>query len=270
MSYVRTYLTEASLHGLKWAAERDRHWTERVFWIACIGLCWAGSVQLILASWDDFQHNAISFVVDTSYLDWDTRFPSLAVCEYDNQRRIAEVTDRLYGDPHDYNLDEIVKELVYFRGLSYYTIQLCGAPNAEPNPHCLTSNFSFYSSMVRSNCTETFRRCRWNGVDFDCCKYFVPIDTELGLCYAVNSAQARSASPAGYPMVSNKEVGPGNLYLEVFNFVNVSRANFQRSFTERFSTDLHPRRPRGAVPHHAADGHPAGFTSHPLPPVHSD
>lgn len=54
---------------------------------------------LILASWDDFQHNSISFVVETSYLDWNTAFPSFAVCEYDNQKRIAEVTDKYIIKP---------------------------------------------------------------------------------------------------------------------------------------------------------------------------
>ncbi|GLV38485.1 pickpocket 13 [Carabus blaptoides fortunei] len=171
------------------------------------------------ASWDDFQHNAISFVVETNYLEWDTQFPAVAVCEYDNQHRIAEVTDSLYGDPHDYNLDEIVKELVYFRGLSYYTIQLCG-PNVVPNENCLKSNFSFYSGLVRSSCKHTFRTCRWNDEIFDCCEYFTELDTELGLCYAINSAQARN-NRKKYPMISNRRNGPGNFYIEVYGFVNI-------------------------------------------------
>lgn len=57
-------------------------------------LSWVASGMLIEASWNDYQTNAISFVVETSYLDWNTDFPSIAVCETDNQKKIAEVTDR--------------------------------------------------------------------------------------------------------------------------------------------------------------------------------
>lgn len=46
------------------------------------------------AAWFDFKNNAISFVVETSYLEWNTKFPSVAVCETDNQQRIADVTDQ--------------------------------------------------------------------------------------------------------------------------------------------------------------------------------
>lgn len=125
---VSEFLEASSLHGVRFLSSRggSSHWSERIFWFLCLLVSWGASVVLILSSWDDYQHNAISFGVDTTYLDWDTAMPAIAACEYDNQRRIADVTDHLYGDPHDYNLDEIVKELVYFRGLSYYTIQLCG------------------------------------------------------------------------------------------------------------------------------------------------
>lgn len=94
MSILRTYFLECSFHGFHYMVERDRHWTEKIFWAICVILCWGAAGFLINASWDDFQHNAISFVVETSYLEWDTKFPSVAVCEYDNQEKIAEVTDR--------------------------------------------------------------------------------------------------------------------------------------------------------------------------------
>lgn len=93
MSILRTFFLECSFHGFHFIAERERHWTEKLFWLICVILSWGASGFLIAASWDNFQHNAISFVVETNYLDWDTHFPTVAVCEYDNQRKIAEVTD---------------------------------------------------------------------------------------------------------------------------------------------------------------------------------
>lgn len=120
---------------------------------------------------------------------------------------------------------------VYFRGLSYYTIQLCGngKPNSDklatPNPNCLSGNFNYFTDMVRSRCEETFRACSWNDRPFDCCSYFLPLETELGRCYAINSRQVIDDginTPKHLEMLSNRKNGPGKLYLEINNYVNVS------------------------------------------------
>lgn len=66
----------------------------RAFWIICCTLSWVATGLLIRSAWNDFQNNSISFVVETSYLDWDTHFPSIAICETDNQENIAKVTDQ--------------------------------------------------------------------------------------------------------------------------------------------------------------------------------
>ncbi|KAK9746739.1 Amiloride-sensitive sodium channel [Popillia japonica] len=65
------------------------------------------------------------------------------------------------------------------------------------------------------------QNCKWNGEVFDCCKYFVPLDTELGTCYAINSKQTRDAGAPRLEMISNKDTGPGTLYLELFGNANV-------------------------------------------------
>ena len=51
-------------------------------------MSWYASANLMLASWDAFQNNAISFVVETTYIDWDTKFPAISVCEEDNMERV--------------------------------------------------------------------------------------------------------------------------------------------------------------------------------------
>ncbi|KAJ3650977.1 hypothetical protein Zmor_017048 [Zophobas morio] len=221
ISPLRHYVLNTSFHGFRFIAEAGRHWTERIFWTVCCVLSWTATGLLIKSSWEDFQNNAISFVVDTSYLDWDTNFPSISVCESDNQKRIAEITDQTYGDPHDYNLDEIVKELVYFRGLSFYTLQICGPEAQMPSEHCFKRRFSDFSKDVRSNCSQVFRKCRWNDQEFDCCAYFGEIDSEMGVCFAINSIQVRDKKTKWLSMVSNIKKGPGSLYLEINGFANV-------------------------------------------------
>lgn len=65
----------------------------RIFWLLFVALSWYGSSQLIAAQYDAFQNNPISFVVETTYKDWNTFFPSVVVCESDNTNRIEEISD---------------------------------------------------------------------------------------------------------------------------------------------------------------------------------
>lgn len=61
---------------------------------------------------------------------------------------------RIFGVPHDYNLDEVVKELVFFKGQSYYTLLVCGPDNPEPNQSCFAKNLTYYTSAVSVGCTK--------------------------------------------------------------------------------------------------------------------
>lgn len=149
-------------------------------------MSWVASALLMMASWNAFQNNAITFVVETSYRDWDTAFPSIVVCESKNMDRVQEIAEQLWGVDHDFTLEEVLSEIAYFRGESYHTVHECSTED-----QCLTSNFTFYAKLVRSTCKLTLDSCNWNGNKFDCCKYFMPMETELGICYALNSKQIK-------------------------------------------------------------------------------
>lgn len=68
---------------------------------------------------------------------------------------------RLFGDPHDYNLDEVVKELVYFKGFSFYTLQTCGADTPK-NDNCFLKNFSYFSDKVSVKTDKYKNKPRYN------------------------------------------------------------------------------------------------------------
>lgn len=122
----------------------------------------------------------------------------------------------IWGADHDFTLEEVLTEIAYFRGESYHTIRECGEPkdaaDGEEEIFCIRTNFSSYANMIRSGCkswynflllswlqttlnysvfmnADTIDSCKWNGSPFDCCKFFAPMQTELGLCYALNSMQ---------------------------------------------------------------------------------
>lgn len=91
---LKEYMENSSLHGVKFLIDANISFVERLFWLLAIILSWVGSCFLILSALDAFQHNAISFVVETSYRDWTTNFPSVVVCESKNNDKIQEVADQ--------------------------------------------------------------------------------------------------------------------------------------------------------------------------------
>jgi acid-sensing ion channel, other len=216
MSIFQEYMLQSSLHGAKYVVDKNNYSRyERVFWLMCIILSWVGSVFLIRASLDAFKNNAISFVVESSYLDWNTDFPSIFICENKNMDRVQEAADKIFGEDHDFTLEEILSEIVYFRGESYHTIHECTGDDVV-NENCLFGNYSFYANLVRSSCDTSLKACHFNGQEFDCCTHFLPIETEIGRCFALNSGQ--TVKPPGYQklnLLSNRITGPGTLRLKI-------------------------------------------------------
>ncbi|CAG9786712.1 unnamed protein product [Diatraea saccharalis] len=184
---IKSLPATTSIHGFRFIADTKRHWSERFFWLVFVGLSWYGSFLLIVAQYDAFQNHPISFVVETTYKDWNTHFPSVAVCENDNSQRIEDVSDTLWGPEHDFNMEEVLKEIAFFKGITYYTSEFCGLEN--PLPECFSNNLSYYANLVRSSCEDTLRNCSWNDAPFRCCDYFRPMETEIGVCLAINTIQ---------------------------------------------------------------------------------
>lgn len=91
---------------------------------------------------------------------------------------------RLWGPDHDFTLEEVLNELAFFRGESYHAIRECGP---EFGVDCIHLNFSDIVKMVRSTCDQFIENCGWNNENFNCCDYFLPMETEIGICYALNS-----------------------------------------------------------------------------------
>lgn len=128
--------------------------------------------------------------------------------------RIQASADKLWGVEHEFTLEEVLSEITYFRGESYHTIHECGL-ESNPDPNCVMGNFSWYAQFVRSNCSETLDFCYWNKQKFNCCDYFMKMETEIGVCYALNSKQSSQTKYNRLNMISNKYTGPGILNFDV-------------------------------------------------------
>ncbi|XP_066996183.2 sodium channel protein Nach [Anabrus simplex] len=187
----------------------------RIFWLCCCLLSWFGSALLIIASWQNFQNNAISFVTETLYGDWDTDFPSVSVCETDNDDRIDAVRSQIEKDKRTFDLDEVYKEITYFSGEANFIKNTCFEGNEiNTDVKCPRGNFTSIAKHYRTPCVSVFTNCKWNNKPFNCCQYFLPLPTELGICYSINNIHTETPRPP-LNMVSNRTTGPGSLYMEL-------------------------------------------------------
>eukprot|EP00102_Acyrthosiphon_pisum_P021032 XP_016658242.1 PREDICTED: sodium channel protein Nach [Acyrthosiphon pisum] len=211
---LKEFADQSTIHGLHYVSNVKRHWTERLFWFICCILSWYGSAVLMMNSWEAYQTNAISFVVETSSLEFQTTFPAVSVCEVNNVANIQKLANKIFGDNRNFNLDEIVKEITYFKGTSYYINEFC----MTGQYNCPKSNFSKLAISTRSTCDEVFLNCTWNNVrDFDCCKHFILTETELGICYTLTMENESPDSDDFIDMYSNRETGPSNLRIKLLS-----------------------------------------------------
>ncbi|KAF9418788.1 hypothetical protein HW555_004455 [Spodoptera exigua] len=181
----------------KWS---EGEFSDSLLWVALVILSWYGSIILIISSWNAFVESPISFGVETTYTNWETKMPSVAICESIYMDNVFEVADAIWPPLHLLDLEDALKEIAYFRGVAYVLVSTCFT-NPDPDPLCPTSNYSYYANLIRRDCNKILKNCSYNNKEFSCCEYFQPIETDVGPCYILNSIQTKNPRP--YPMVNN-------------------------------------------------------------------
>nr|CAD7405063.1 unnamed protein product [Timema poppensis] len=219
----KNYCLNSSLHGLRFIAASDSHWTERVFWLCMCAGSWYFAAKIIMSSIDNFNSNTISLVVETSYLDWNTEFPSVSVCESKNEDKLKKFINKYYDDEDTRQMffrQKALRNIAFFKGEAN-DVKQCYKIVAEEQIYnevlkCPTANISEISYKIRSTCSEMFKTCDWNGKSINCCDYFLPIETEMGICYSINNIQANlQCVPPGFGWGSVQFLGVGHSSCDV-------------------------------------------------------
>ncbi|BES96241.1 Amiloride-sensitive sodium channel [Nesidiocoris tenuis] len=190
---IRNFLGQTSLHGFRFIAEEERHWSERWFWTMLCAVSWVGFGVMFQKSYTAFQENSISFVVETTDLNLLTTLPSISICEYDNEAHLSKKAKQIFGTRHDINLDEVLRELTYFSGSAYYLKEVCNNGGIK----CPRGNYSQLVRSVRAKCEEFLVACTTLESKFDCCKHFVPTETEVGPCFTFSAGNEKKLKDQG-------------------------------------------------------------------------
>ncbi|KAJ8942065.1 hypothetical protein NQ314_010173 [Rhamnusium bicolor] len=170
-SRFKFYGTNTNLHGLKYVADEKRYPGIRIFWTLVFMINFCIMLWMFKASYTAFQENAISFVTETTYLDWNTTFPAITLCP-------------IAGSEPEWDNKEIQ--------ISY-----------------------------RKKCPDILLACKWNIEKFSCCEHMLPLETEYGICYSLNSLHTQKTIHSQMSLMMNRKTGPGELWLQTDEDVRV-------------------------------------------------
>lgn len=226
---LKEYCLNSSLSGLSYVADNRYHLSERIFWLACVILSWVGSIHLILNYLDSFNNNSVSMGVKSLLPTEEVTFPSAGVCEMgytkDEYPALEKVIQEMVfklpdGSDVDYNYDveDFLMRVVFHNLYNYGSMTSYCAPYEDCDDciKCPASGYQAFADRVRANCSRLFGECHWNGKPFDCCRYFKPVRTTLGICYLLNSLQSEVKNgPNWLEMIVGMKQGNGNLQLTV-------------------------------------------------------
>ncbi|XP_059611761.1 uncharacterized protein LOC132258450 [Phlebotomus argentipes] len=147
-------------------------------------------------------------------LDWNTSFPAISVCEILNGEKMWDLNEEHFGSDRDKFQDDLVADVAFFKGVC----SSCKTCVQHMKPECQT-NFSVIIDKFRTKCENLLTNCAWNGVNFTCCDAFLPLQTEFGHCFTINSAHTDPEKRM--KLISNRESGPGTLNLFALEDVQI-------------------------------------------------
>ncbi|XP_049942650.1 sodium channel protein Nach-like [Schistocerca serialis cubense] len=248
--WLKEYLANSSINGLRYLSGGQYHWTERVFWFIAVTVSCYYTVIFTLASFHAYKMHAVSFTTETDYLHWNTKFPAFSVCEITgvndvkfgalaSKRWTAAVStssgkrvdhaqgQQVAGNGMDSCDSGAVKftgkinynQIDYWENIAFYQGSIIEHKKCSGDVNCST-NYEEIIWEFRYRCNKLLYDCHWNGKPFDCCQNFLPLQTEVGPCFSINSENTRKKNGL-LKTVSNYTTGPGSLYFKVRAAVKV-------------------------------------------------
>ncbi|KAG7309743.1 hypothetical protein JYU34_004242 [Plutella xylostella] len=179
---------KSCLHGVGYVFSTSYiPFVTRLFWLLMLLLCGYGASMVLVSVLTMFSAGAVSFSVETTYLDWDTPFPAVTVCESNKN-----VKNRIIKHLAEKNITAQLKQ--FYEDVGYWQSGFCAqCTKCTYNVTCVR-DIQATVSDIRMTCDEIFEpECWWGEEAFPCCDRFLPVETEYGTCFSFNSRLARGA-----------------------------------------------------------------------------
>ena len=98
------YCFESSVHGLKYITERNRHWSERLFWFLACSFSWVVCIYMISKVFEKWSKSPILVAFDSASTPiWEIPFPSVTICNMNKVRlsRVKSIEEEIRNDPNN-------------------------------------------------------------------------------------------------------------------------------------------------------------------------
>ncbi|KAJ2947579.1 hypothetical protein O0L34_g17372 [Tuta absoluta] len=158
-----------------------------LFWLTFLGLCCFGAASILRSVLSLYSNDVVSYSVETDYLSWETPFPAITVCE--DKVNLNRMKGWLASENMPASLSSFFKEVFY------WSEKFC---KCDYKPDDLNKkyieDYQKYTYKVRYNCSQMITDCSWNGLPFECCDRFLPLETEIGICFSFNSQLTKPES----------------------------------------------------------------------------
>lgn len=188
-----------SVHGPSFLVRKDISFFYKFIYFIIYITVWIAAVASIYKYISSYQEDTIRFTTRTDYLDWNTTFPSVTVCEMAN---IDNILSNVQKEQLDKENED--KMAVFATDIAFFSGDCQSCLVTEENFPTSAKDFVNMGSTFRSGCKELFISCKWDDKPLNCCEHFKPIHTEYGRCYTMNNNQISEKQVPYYVSSSNR------------------------------------------------------------------
>lgn len=188
-SMFADFCNNSTVHGVKYLGEKQRHWSERAFWVMAFIISVTGCTIMIVKIYDKWQYTPVivSFAEKSTPV-WQIPFPAVTICpETKAMKKHVDMTkgyiytrvgmrDNL-TDEEARNL-EAISQVCDLHLFSEKTMEINSGLKPEEIVPLLKS--------ITVSLNETTLFCKWRNAVGSCEEFFTEIITEEGFCYTFN------------------------------------------------------------------------------------
>ncbi|XP_059352662.1 pickpocket protein 28-like [Daphnia carinata] len=191
-AHLRDFMHATSMHGLKYAAEKEASWIERFLWIALFLACFCTAVFFIMRMWSKWVSSPVIISVEsTDFPNSQINFPTVSICnvnQVSNAIVLSLISSKFYRDANMSRanvldlLGGLMRGGVPDSGEDYLT-------QLEDSIHIgnLTSaNLTFFMRNVAQPCSQMLLYCEWQSKSVNCSEIFQLVPSNQGFCCVYN------------------------------------------------------------------------------------
>lgn len=185
-NFFTDYTGNSSVHGVKYVGEKNRHISERIFWVFSVVVCFIGCAFTINEIYSKWQANPVLVTLAEKGTPVSSiPFPAITICPmtkfYRNIVNFTELTQKFKDD----KLNTLTSdELKNFDAAVHVCDQDLSMTKLKSDLH--GGEIVERLDEISIKLTDTLLYCTMRGMESNCSELFTEIVTEEGFCFTFN------------------------------------------------------------------------------------